>query len=109
MASVCGLARSPIGPLRETPLGRAVIERAVNEAFAVARARGLALGPEETAKVMRFVDALGAELKPSLLRDLEAGTKTEIDDLSGAISRLGRLAGVETPFHDTATLALAAR
>jgi 2-dehydropantoate 2-reductase len=106
MASACGLARSPIGPLRETPLGREVLERAVNEVFAVARARGLAVGPEETAKVLRFVDGLGAELKPSLLRDLEAGAKTEIDDLSGAVSRLGRLAGVETPFHDTATVCL---
>ena len=106
MASACGLARSPIGPIRETALGREVLERAVEEVFAVARARGLVLGPDETAKVMRFVDALGAELKPSLLRDLEAGAPTEIADLSGAVSRLGRLAGVDTPFHDTATAAL---
>ncbi|HEV2845673.1 MAG TPA: ketopantoate reductase C-terminal domain-containing protein [Thermoanaerobaculia bacterium] len=38
--------------------------------------------------------------------DLEAGRPTEIEDLSGAISRLGRLAGVETPVHDVATAAL---
>ena len=45
-------------------------------------------------------------MKPSLLLDLEAGGPTEIDDLSGAVSRLGRLANVETPVHDTATAAL---
>jgi ketopantoate reductase len=48
-------------------------------------------------------------MKPSFLLDLEAGGPTEIDDLSGAVSRLGRLAGVETPVHDVATAALSAQ
>ncbi|HEX3127696.1 MAG TPA: ketopantoate reductase C-terminal domain-containing protein [Thermoanaerobaculia bacterium] len=37
---------------------------------------------------------------------MEAGRPTEIEDLSGAISRLGRKAGVETPVHDVATAVL---
>ncbi len=40
------------------------------------------------------------------MRDLEAGGRTEIEALSGAVSRLGRLAGVPTPVHDTAAAAL---
>ena len=47
-------------------------------------------------------------MKPSFLLDLEAGGPNELDDLSGAVSRLGREAGVETPVHDTATAALSA-
>ena len=43
---------------------------------------------------------------PPLLVDLEAGRPTEIDDLSGAVSRLGRKVGVETPTHDVATAVL---
>jgi ketopantoate reductase len=40
---------------------------------------------------------------------VESGGPTELDDLSGTVSRLGREAGVETPVHDTATAALGAR
>jgi 2-dehydropantoate 2-reductase len=105
-AAACGLARSPIGPLRETPRGRLLIERAVREVVAVARARGVALPEGEEESILRFIDAVPAAMKPSLLLDLEAGGPTEIDDLSGAVSRLGRQAGVETPVHDTATAAL---
>jgi 2-dehydropantoate 2-reductase len=47
-------------------------------------------------------------MKPSLLMDLEAGRPTEIDDLSGAVSRLGKAAGVDTPVHDTAAGAIGA-
>ncbi|PYQ58089.1 MAG: hypothetical protein DMF53_21140 [Acidobacteria bacterium] len=47
-------------------------------------------------------------MRPSFLLDLESGGPTEIDDLSGAVSRLGRQAGVETPVHDVATAALSA-
>jgi 2-dehydropantoate 2-reductase len=106
MGVACGLSRSPIGAIRKTSLGALLIERAVHEAFAVARARGVRLAPDEDAKTLQFIASLGDGIKPSLLVDLEAGNRTEVEDLSGAISRLGRLSGVETPIHDTATAAI---
>src|ERR1700759_5223236 len=47
MAAVCGLSRTAIGPLRSTPLGRLMIERAVSEVVSVARARKVALNADE--------------------------------------------------------------
>src|SRR6185295_4534861 len=108
MAAACGLARSPIGPVRNAPLGRLLIERALREVLAVARARGVGLTGSEEAEILRFVDSLPDPTKPSFLLDLESGGPTEIEDLSGAVSRLGREAGVETPVHDVATAALGA-
>ncbi len=108
MAAACGLARTPVGPVRDAPYGRLLLARAVREVLAVARARGLPLAEDEEAKILSFIDSLGGGLKPSFLVDLEAGGPTELDDLSGAVSRLGREAGVETPVHDTATAALSA-
>ncbi len=108
MGAACGLSRSPIGGVRKTALGALLIERAVREAFAVARARGVNLAPDEEAKTLQFLASLGDGMKPSILVDLEAGNRTEVEDLSGAISRLGRLTGVETPIHDTATAAIGA-
>lgn len=106
IAAACGLARSPVGAIREAPLGRLLIERAVREVTAVARARGVALASNAEAEILAFFESLAAPLKPSLLVDLEAGRRTEIEDLSGAVSRLGREAGVATPVHDVATAAL---
>jgi 2-dehydropantoate 2-reductase len=108
MAAACGLARAPIGAIRAAPLGRLLIERAVREVGAVARARGVAVTEEDGEKILGFAFGLPDPMKPSFLLDLEAGGRTESDDLSGAVSRLGREAGVETPVHDVATAALSA-
>ena len=107
MAAACGLARSAIGPLRETPLGRRLLERAVREAAAVGRARGVALPADEEARTLAFIDGLPAAMKPSFLLDLERGVPTELDVLSGALAAMAAESGVETPVHDTAAAALA--
>lgn len=106
MSAACGLARSPIGPVRRAPLGNLLIERALREVVMVARARGVTLPADVEEKILGFISSLPDPMRPSFLLDLEAGGPTEIDDLSGAVSRLGRLAGVETPVHDVATAAL---
>jgi 2-dehydropantoate 2-reductase len=106
MAAACGLSRTAIGALRATKLGHLLIERAVREVINVARAREVALADDEVERTMKTIDGLPYTMKPSLLIDLEAGRPTEIEDLSGAVSRLGRACGVETPVHDTAAAAI---
>lgn len=107
LSAVCGLARSPIGPLRESALGRRLIERAVREVVAVGRARGVALAAGEEARVLALIDSLPSAMMPSFLLDLEAGGQTELDVLSGAVARFADETGVTTPVHDTAAAALA--
>ena len=75
------------------------------DVLAVGRARDIALAERDLSH-SEFCDSLPETNKPSLLRDLEAGRPTEIDDLSGAVSRMGRSLGVETPIHDTAFAAI---
>jgi 2-dehydropantoate 2-reductase len=108
MAAACGLARVAVGAVRSAPLGLLMIERAIREVVSVGRARGVKLTDEDADRILKFAESLPAHMKPSLLLDLEAGGKTEIDDLSGAVARIGRLAGIETPVHDTAAAAIAA-
>lgn len=109
LAAACGLARSPVGPLRTSVLGRRLLERAVAEAIQVAQVRGIPLPPNEAARVGALIDSLPAGMRPSFLLDVEAGGPTELDVLSGAVSRFAEQAGVATPVHDTATAALAPR
>ncbi len=106
MAAACGLARSPVGPIRDAPLGHLLIERAVREVIAVGRAHGVDLGEDDAARTLAFIDSLAPGIKPSFMLDLESGGPTELDDLCGAVSRIGREVGIETPVHDVATAAL---
>ncbi len=106
LAAVCGLTRSPVGPLRADPLGRRLLRRAVEEITTVARARGIPLPDGEVDRVTELIDGLPPGLKPSFLVDLESGGPTELDILSAAVSRFGEQAGVATPVHDLATLVL---
>ena len=109
MAAVCGLARTSIGPVRDAPGGRRLIERAVSEVVAVARSRGVALPDDEAPRTCAYMDTLPAAMKPSFLLDLESGGETELETLSGAVSRFAAEAGIETPVHDTARAALGVR
>jgi 2-dehydropantoate 2-reductase len=109
MAAVCGLGRAPIGPVRDAPGGRRLIERAVGEVVAVARARGIPLPDDETPRTCAYIDTLPAAMQPSFLLDLEGGGPTELDTLSGAIARFAAEAGIECPVHETATAALGVR
>jgi 2-dehydropantoate 2-reductase len=108
MATACGLARSPIGAVRDAPLGWELLERAAAEIAAVARARGVDLPAGEETLVRQRIGALPPHMKPSFLLDLERGGPNELDVLSGAVSRFGRACGVSTPVHDTATAAFSA-
>lgn len=106
ISAACGMARSPIGPLRDTPMGHLLLERAVTEIANVARARGVEIPADQEARTLQFIDALPPALTPSFLLDVQRGGPTELDILSGTVSRLGRTLGVPTPIHDTATAVL---
>ncbi|HEY3147350.1 MAG TPA: ketopantoate reductase C-terminal domain-containing protein, partial [Dongiaceae bacterium] len=88
------------------PLGRRLLQRAVQEVVDVARARGVDLAEDETARVLGAIDGLPPGTKPSFLLDLEAGGPNELDILSGAVSRYADAAGVQTPVHDTVAAVL---
>jgi len=107
IAAGCGLARLQLGQVRENPLGARLLDRAVREAVAVGRARGVALRDDEEEQTLSAIQSLPAGTEPSLLLDIRSGSRTEVDVLSGAISRFATEAGLETPIHDTAALALA--
>ncbi len=108
LAAACGLARAPVGDIRDAPLGPDLLERAGREIAAVARARGVALPAGEEDKVLQTMAALSAGTKPSFLLDLERGGPNELDVLSGAVSRYGRSCGVPTPIHDAVVTVVSA-
>jgi 2-dehydropantoate 2-reductase len=108
VATVCGLARAPIGRVRAAARGSEFIEAAVGEAVSVARAKGVRLPDDQKARAITTIQGLPPQMRPSFLVDLERGGATELDALMGTVSRLGHELGVPTPVHSAATAALAA-
>jgi 2-dehydropantoate 2-reductase len=101
MSGVTAATRQPIGPIRSDPDLRAVLEAAMREAYAVARARGIDLGDGFIAKQLVFADGLPAEMKSSMLNDLLAGNRLEAPWLSGAVARMAASDGVPAPVSAT--------
>jgi len=108
VATVCGLARAPIGQVRLAPRGPEFVAAAVGEAVAVARAHGVHLPDDQMARTVATIEGLPPRMRPSFLVDLEKGGATELDALMGAVSRIGHQLGVPTPVHSAATAALGA-
>ncbi len=76
-----------------------LLEAAVLEAAAVAGAAGVPLDGAQTVSMAREVARRTAANRSSMLSDIEAGRRTEIDRINGAVARLGERRGVATPVN----------
>ena len=73
----------------------------MDEAFAVGKARGIALDPAYVDERMNFlVNKVEPGMKASMAHDLERGNRLELDWLNGKVRALGRELGVPTPASD---------
>ena len=93
------------GALGDDPETRDLMRLIIAEIYDVARARGIVLHHPEAAGYFRhFLENLvppTAAHQPSMWQDLQAGRRTEIEALNGAICRYGRETGVATPYNET--------
>jgi 2-dehydropantoate 2-reductase len=103
----------PYGRLAEADDTRAVMDAAIDEAFAVARASGVALAwdtPMEYRQTFygRLVPST-ADHRSSMLQDLERGRPTEIDAINGYVARRAAALGSAAPVNATLTRLIRAR
>lgn len=105
-SAVTALTRLPAGPIRDNPESWKLMQEAAREAGAVARARGVQLGENAVDDVIEIMGTLPDAMKASMLMDLERGKPLELEWLSGAVCRLGRETGVDTPVHSVVLAAL---
>lgn len=101
LAGCCAAMRRPTGAVWGDPFARDVFLAAVREVEAVARAEGVPVSADVMDTVRAYMDALPQTMTPSLLIDLTAGKRLELEALQGAVVRRGRARGVPTPVLDT--------
>lgn len=106
LSSATAVARAPIGVVRADPELRWLFEQAMRETWRVGRARGVALADDFVEARMKFADGLHADMKASLLHDLENGGRLEAPWLCGAVARMSAEAGLEAPVNRAVYAAL---
>ncbi|GMQ90447.1 MAG: 2-dehydropantoate 2-reductase [Gammaproteobacteria bacterium] len=97
LSGVTSVTRHALGPVRQDPDTRALLETVMMETVAVARAKGIDIDPGLVEDRLSFFDTLPAEMTSSMHQDLERGNRLELNWLSGTVTRMGREYGVETP------------
>jgi 2-dehydropantoate 2-reductase len=107
MSALTALTRLDLGPIRDCPESRALLRQAVDETAAVARAAcpGVPDGIAET-QFSLLTERFGPHVHASMLDDLRAGKRLEVNYLSGDVARIGARLGVPTPLHSFVAAAL---
>ena len=100
VGGVGAVTRAAIGATRAMPETRRLLEQCMQEAFAVARSREVALADTIVAETMTFIDSLAADGTTSLQRDIVDGKPSELEYWNGAVVRLAREQGVTAPTHE---------
>jgi 2-dehydropantoate 2-reductase len=72
----------------------------VKECIQVARANEINLGWDFYPNAIEYMSKAG-DHKPSMLMDIEATRRTEVDFINGKFVEYGQRAGVDTPFNRT--------
>jgi 2-dehydropantoate 2-reductase len=98
--AVCALTGTPYGRMVASPEVRAVMVRAVEEAMALAKARGIRL-PADLADTTIKLAQVMPQTMSSTAQDIANGRRTEIDHLNGYVVREGARLGVATPVNAT--------
>lgn len=86
--------------LLNSPDGYEIMRMIMLEVRHVALKKGVEITDSDFEKWLDILDTMVPESKTSMLQDIDAGRKTEVDMLAGVIRKLGREHGVPTPYND---------
>jgi 2-dehydropantoate 2-reductase len=93
------LLRASIGTVRSYRETWGLMRDVMLETASVGKAEGITITEDEVDETLENLSKIPPSTKPSMLVDLEAGRRIELDTFNGAVVRFGRKHGVDTPFN----------
>lgn len=92
---------APYGVFQSSKEAQSLMEALMREAVQVAQLEGINLGEADISEWYTFLNALSPDGKTSMLQDVEAGRKTEMEIFGGKVVELGQKHGIATPVNET--------
>jgi len=102
LCSICAMTGQTMKGAMEFQYSRDLAVGILEEGLEVAKANGYDFGPEALDQFTAYLEKGGAH-KPSMLVDVENKKPTEVDFMSGAIARYGKMHEIPTPVNSTFT------
>ena len=97
LAAVTTLTQGSIGQVMTTTHGESLLRRVYAEGLAVAQRSGAILSEDAQTRALHRLTERGSTMTASMLRDLQAGLRTEHDHVLGDLVRRAQRHGVDTP------------
>jgi 2-dehydropantoate 2-reductase len=97
LAAATTLTQGSIGQVMDTTHGESLLRRLYAEGLAVAERSGALISKGAQTRALDRLTQRGSAMTASMLRDLQAGLRTEHDHVLGDLVQRGQLHGIDTP------------
>lgn len=101
MNQASAVMRAPYGVFQSSLDARSLMEALMREVVALAKAARVNLEEQDLDDWYAVLGTLSSEGKTSMLQDIEAGRKTEVEIFGGKVVELGETYGFSTPVNQT--------
>jgi 2-dehydropantoate 2-reductase len=108
-SATCTLLERPMRGVLDDAAAWHVASRCAQEAYEVARARGITLSFDDPVAYVRAFGEAIPDARPSMLLDVLAGRPCEVDVINGAIPPAAREVGLDAPVNETVTALVKAK
>jgi 2-dehydropantoate 2-reductase len=95
------VARAPYGVFQTNPEAQGLMEALMQEVISLASVMHVNLIQQDIVDWYHFLNILSPQGKTSMLQDIEAKRKTEVEIFGGKVVALGKIHGVPTPANQT--------
>jgi len=98
---VSAALRAPYSVFQTSQEARELMESAMREVMIIAKAANVQLSEQDIEDWYSFLSGLSPQGKTSMLQDVEARRKTEVEMFAGKVIELGKTYGIPTPVNQT--------
>ena len=98
MNPICAVTGMTMVEIINDPITFNLVDALIKEGIAVARTNEFSLGSNYYPYAISYIKNAGSH-KPSMLQDVEAKRRTEVDYINGKIIKYGAQAGIPTPYN----------
>lgn len=96
---VTAVTKSTYGKVTSIETNLALFREAMSEVLAIAKASGIDLREEDIEEFVELMSKFSPNSKTSMLQDVEARRKTEVDYFAGTVVEMGKKLSIPTPVN----------